>query len=555
MPDAVGWYFGGGFGVWTVMDGNMKCQLWSTLFFAHSFEPALHTAQFFSLLAMLTGLALVAILTQILPCRWVNWLAMLGFVLWTTDSYSYLLRYSLWSTFYALTYILFVAASRHLFRSVYSIMVQRRVVRVLLGVATLSSLGILLMVGSNVCSCSYIHQILSAGIFDPESALEHDTAVLHPIDEEDLGHCEDSCQLLESAQVAAPVLWAGCWLVFPYCRIHTATAANIHENKSEGAAAVQEPVALRETACEVDRSSFDDSLEDIDLSAVDQSEDEWTEPEERPKSYEHETGTETNRLEDLTVVSTTDEPAEHDTIFVRACRYADKIVLTILILVYLFVLVVMIGAFMENAASASAPDTSHNFLTESVCGFNPLDPTATYETFANKTEAANAGFEVVHCGECARCSNPSDISVYVNTRTTVAKSAKMCSKTAVFGKYDELMDCLEEEIGFSRPCTECWADNMKSTAKSCLFTCLSSMLTGNTQSNNQDHADDYNWLNQCIYCDEKRSGPAFVQCSGVARRRLGIESEIERNPAEQCQSVDVDYVDATSPHFFFNYYK
>jgi hypothetical protein len=49
------------------------------------------------------------------------------------------------------------------------------------------------------------------------------------------------------------------------------------------------------------------------------------------------------------------------------------------------------------------------------------------------------------------------------------------------------------------------------------------------------------WLNQCLQCDEKLSGTAFVTCSGAARRRLGITSEIERNPEQQCVSVGVDW--------------
>jgi hypothetical protein len=239
----------------------------------------------------------------------------------------------------------------------------------------------------------------------------------------------------------------------------------------------------------------------------------------------------------------------------RLSRYASRPIWSILILLYLFVVVLMIGAYVENANAAQAPDTKYNFVLETVCAFNPLDPAASYVTFEHKQEAIEAGFAVLHCGACAQCSNPDDIAKYVTTRKTVAKSAKRCSKTTIFGNYDELNDCLEEQIGFTRPCTECWADNMQTTAKYCVFTCLSSFLTGNTKMNNLEHADDYNWLNQCLFCDEKRSGPAFVTCSGVARRRLGIPSEIERNPAEQCQSVDVDYLNATSPNYFFNYYK
>lgn len=85
-----------------------------------------------------------------------------------------------------------------------------------------------------------------------------------------------------------------------------------------------------------------------------------------------------------------------------------------------------------------------------------------------------------------------------------------------------------------------------------------------------DGAGDRGWLNQCLFCDEKLSGSEFVkvsfvmcaimsysadaicskihpllcvpQCSGVARRRLGIPSEIERNPAELCTKGDVNWL-------------
>jgi hypothetical protein len=71
---------------------------------------------------------------------------------------------------------------------------------------------------------------------------------------------------------------------------------------------------------------------------------------------------------------------------------------------------------------------------------------------------------------------------------------------------------------------------------------MRTLFTGFMSNNNVPGAGDDGWLNQCLQCDEKLSGPAFVTCSGVARRRLGIESEIERNPEEQCPAVDVDWV-------------
>ena len=122
--------------------------------------------------------------------------------------------------------------------------------------------------------------------------------------------------------------------------------------------------------------------------------------------------------------------------------------------------------------------------------------------------------------------------------------------TAIFKSYDDLVDCLEDRIGFSQTCTECWADNMKTTAKHCLFTCMTTLLTGFATDNNVPGAGDEGWLNQCLFCDEKRSGPAFVQCSGVARRRLGIRSEIERNPEEQCTNVDLDWLEVDFDSMF-----
>jgi hypothetical protein len=223
-------------------------------------------------------------------------------------------------------------------------------------------------------------------------------------------------------------------------------------------------------------------------------------------------------------------------------RRIEHGLLGIVTTVYVLVVLVMVGTYFENKNAAKAPDTSYNFITDVVCAFHPLDPNRPFETFDTTIQAKEAGYQVAHCGACGECSNPFDIEKYVETRKTVAESAKKCSMEAIFGKDVELTECLEREIGFTRSCTGCWADNMRMTAKHCMWTCLSSMLIGVASSNNVEDAQDYDWLNQCIFCDEKRSGPDFVECSGVARRRLGIQSEFERNPREQCPNVEIDYV-------------
>jgi hypothetical protein len=41
----------------------------------------------------------------------------------------------------------------------------------------------------------------------------------------------------------------------------------------------------------------------------------------------------------------------------------------------------------------------------------------------------------------------------VETRETIAISAKKCGTKALFGKYIDLVECLEDRIGFTRECT------------------------------------------------------------------------------------------------------
>jgi hypothetical protein len=147
-----------------------------------------------------------------------------------------------------------------------------------------------------------------------------------------------------------------------------------------------------------------------------------------------------------------------------------RVSLGLLVIIWVFVILLMLGSRIENTNAAKAPDTSYNFITDVVCAFNASDPSAPFETFPSKEEATDQGYLVAHCGACGYCSNPSDILRYVETRKTVAKMAKQCGKDSVLGGYGKLTRCLLENIGFSLECTKCWADNMVSTRDRCLFT-------------------------------------------------------------------------------------
>lgn len=219
-----------------------------------------------------------------------------------------------------------------------------------------------------------------------------------------------------------------------------------------------------------------------------------------------------------------------------------RVVLACIVLSFLFIVIVLIGSRAENDTAANAPDTSKFFILDPVCAFSPTDETMPFQTFPTADDARQANMTIAHCGPCGFCSNLQDIKTFVATRKTVAMLAKQCGPIAVLGSYDELVNCLEGKIQFSRDCSVCWADNMKSTTAHCIFTCMKTLFTGFMANNNVANAGESGWLNQCLQCDERMSGPAFVTCSGVARRRLGIPSEIERNEAEQCSIAGVDWL-------------
>jgi hypothetical protein len=72
---------------------------------------------------------------------------------------------------------------------------------------------------------------------------------------------------------------------------------------------------------------------------------------------------------------------------------------------------------------------------------------------------------------------------------------------------------------------------------------MKTLFSGFMSDNSVPGAGQQGSLNHCFYCDEKLSGTPFVTCSGASRRRLGISSEIERNPEQQqCTTVGVDWV-------------
>jgi hypothetical protein len=144
------------------------------------------------------------------------------------------------------------------------------------------------------------------------------------------------------------------------------------------------------------------------------------------------------------------------------------------------------------------------------------------ETFPDEKTARRTGFIVTHFGACGTCSTLQDLAVYL-ARPDLTTPVRRC---AAFGlTHARTLRCLTA-LGFSEACAETWYYDAMNTRRECGWVCVTSWLTGES-SNRPDGR-----LNDCLQCDEDRSGPVFKRVAGRTRRNSGIRSSIERSPRE-----------------------
>ena len=92
-----------------------------------------------------------------------------------------------------------------------------------------------------------------------------------------------------------------------------------------------------------------------------------------------------------------------------------------------------------------------------------------------------------------------------------------------FPGQEHVFKCLKD-LGFSDECSKVWQYNIAHTKEVCFGVCIWSWIT-NEPFNKPDGS-----LNDCIQCDEDKSGPNFKYFSGRTRRNSGIPSAIHRPP-------------------------
>ena len=156
-----------------------------------------------------------------------------------------------------------------------------------------------------------------------------------------------------------------------------------------------------------------------------------------------------------------------------------------------------------------------------VCGFVAADLGArTYrvQTFASDADATSAGAIVTHVDACGLCSSLTDLAVYASIPDLTAP-VRQCGIDNFGAPIDADIACLQT-LGFTTPCAQIWAYNTQHTRVECLDTCVA--LLGKPYQ----HADGT--LNDCLLCDEQKSGPVFKAVAGRTRRNTGVPSALCR---------------------------
>jgi len=165
-----------------------------------------------------------------------------------------------------------------------------------------------------------------------------------------------------------------------------------------------------------------------------------------------------------------------------------------------------------------------------VCGMkwsDNIDPSSGnkkywLKNFESETECDDAGFKVTHAGHCGSCSGLQDLGVYL--RQNLTDPTRHCGFLGIIS-HSLMRNCLQR-IGFSSNCIPIWEHNILNTRKQCFDVCFLSYITG--EDNNKPDGS----LNDCLQCDEDKSGPNFQFFSGRTRRNSGIPSAIMRPPDE-----------------------
>ncbi len=170
----------------------------------------------------------------------------------------------------------------------------------------------------------------------------------------------------------------------------------------------------------------------------------------------------------------------------------------------------------------------HQPITGAVCGLfldDSVENGYRLETFASEDDAMDAGAHITHWDACGVCSTLINLVVYMR-HPDLTDPVRACGLNN-FGNPDGNVQCLRD-LGFDLPCAQIWYYNTMHTQSECFGTCFALL---DAPYHNADGT-----LNDCLLCDEEKSGPVFKSVAGRNRRNTGLPSSMCR-PCSEVQPI------------------
>ena len=177
------------------------------------------------------------------------------------------------------------------------------------------------------------------------------------------------------------------------------------------------------------------------------------------------------------------------------------------------------GGWGDDAVCGLIYDVpSDNMVSGSSCSLTNY----TIQSFQSAEEAASVNAVVTHLGHCGVCSTTQDLAAYMSHPDMVAEGRKCTNRALLSANWGR--QCYAA-LGFTTPCATIWAQNSINTATVCRATCVRHLFT---PANLPEPSCK---LNDCLHCDEIKSGPNFQLLAGRTRRNSGLRTPIMRQCA------------------------
>ena len=162
------------------------------------------------------------------------------------------------------------------------------------------------------------------------------------------------------------------------------------------------------------------------------------------------------------------------------------------------------------------------------------------QTYSSIEQAQRMGGFVTHSGHCGVCSTLQDLAAYIRVSDLTTQGTWCTVKRILSAEGGR---ACYRRLGLTDDCAKMWSLNSWNTARNCATECLfTEAMTGSPNNGPAPKCT----LNDCLQCDEVKSGPAFRQLAGRTRRRSGLLSEIAR-PCDQVLNITQEACPVTLP--------